>query len=71
MCESESLCCERVGEIIQMDVAEIQEKILAEYAESEKWCGEKPALPKKGQIVIFWARDKNGRCMVPHYVEGR
>jgi hypothetical protein len=71
MCESESLCCDRVGEVIELNTAEVQEKILAEYADSKKWCGPKPTMPKKGQIVIFWSRDKNGRCVVPNYIEGR
>ncbi len=71
MCESESLCCDRAGEVIQLNTTEVQEKILAEYADSKKWCGTRPAMPKKGQIVIFWGRDKNGRCVVPHYIEGR
>lgn len=71
MCESEALCCDRVDEVIQMDVEEIREKILADYAESKKWCGAKPDVPKAGQIVVFWSRDSSGRCVVPRYGEGR
>lgn len=55
-------------ERIHLDISVVQKEVIARYAEDRKWCDQKPDTPKDGQIIIFWVRDDDGRCVIPQYI---
>lgn len=40
--------------------------LVARYADSMGYCGEKPK-GKKGDVVVYWTRDANGACTVQNF----
>lgn len=43
---------------------------VAGYIAAQGWCARKTPAPKSGQIVVYYTRDKSGRC-VTAFKQGR
>jgi len=57
-----SACQAEDVEVIHI-VKEAEEKIISDYAEQKGWCDQPVPEAKKGEIVISWGRDGNGKCL--------
>jgi len=64
-----TLCYAETKELIHI-TKETEEKIISDYVEHHKWCDSPIPKAEEGEVLIYWTRDENGKCLKQNLVVG-
>lgn len=56
-------------EPLEIQAEEVTEQIIEQYIEAQGWCNQPKPKAKPGQIVIYYERDENGKCVAKAKVQ--